>query len=182
MSSVLEIISIEELYLRKVNLLKHLKKVEDEILKRESINEKILTDSTMCGRRSREIAGDLSDANFPESGGACDVGFQPSDVQLTSPAPGCHQGWTQETRVEEVQMSPITNKAKNIKVIFNRSKETKESISPVQLKLIKKITITINDEISTKEEIIEQCSVDTKTNLSPKKIRVKLKKDLKNII
>lgn len=79
-------------------------------------------------------------------------------------------------------MSPITNKAKNIKVIFNRSKETKESISPVQLKLIKKITITINDEISTKEEIIETCSVDAKTNLSPKKIRVKLKKDLKNII
>ena len=41
-------------------------------------------------RNLREIAGDLSDANFPESEGACDVGFQQGAtyVSRTSPSLG----------------------------------------------------------------------------------------------
>ena len=40
---------------------------------------------------------------FPESGGACDVGFQSGDVRLTSPVPDC----TPEMRVEGVPYKNI---------------------------------------------------------------------------
>jgi hypothetical protein len=41
MSCVLDILTIEELYIRKENLLKQLKKVENEIIKRNGLNVNI---------------------------------------------------------------------------------------------------------------------------------------------
>ena len=112
------------------------------------INEKIIPYSEneniyiSLDNRVREIEEDLSDANFPESGGSCDVGFQP-DTHMTE-------------IVESIK------KHKNLRISCDLHDSFSHLNSPtnknkyIDLTLVSNISFTIDDININKNDIIQK--------------------------